>query len=114
VLLHPGGEGIWNISADQRAYPAYMACRDLALDGRSSPLFAARTLQFAHGAGICRVDASVHPGERQAALARVGEPEVVRLLTWRAVEGQVPAGTQSQAFSGLLFRYRQVLAVDLR
>lgn len=42
-------------------------------------------------------------------LATVGEHEVQEFLTELAVEGQVAASTQNQAFSGLLFLFQKVL-----
>jgi integron integrase len=43
----------------------------------------------------------------------MGAPEVEAFLTHLAVEGQVAASTQNQAFSALLFLYRDVLHLDL-
>jgi integrase len=42
----------------------------------------------------------------------LGKDEIVRYLTWLAVQQQVSASTQNQALSALLFLYRQVLQVD--
>ena len=47
-----------------------------------------------------------HPGE-------MGAPEIEAFLTHLAVEQNVAASTQNQAFSALLFLYRQVLHKDL-
>ncbi|GHA77476.1 hypothetical protein GCM10007067_13630 [Lysobacter bugurensis] len=43
----------------------------------------------------------------------LGAPEVERFLTTLATEGQVSAGTQTQALSALLFLYRDVLRMEL-
>ncbi|MCP5181501.1 MAG: integron integrase [Pseudomonadales bacterium] len=43
----------------------------------------------------------------------MGAPEVVQFLTWLAVERNVAASTQNQAFSALLFLYRHVLGIEL-
>ena len=43
----------------------------------------------------------------------MGGGEVTAFLTDLAVRGKVPASTQNQALSALLFLYREVLAVDL-
>jgi integron integrase len=43
----------------------------------------------------------------------MGVPEVTRFLTHLAVEGRVSASTQNQAFSALLFLYREVLTLPL-
>ena len=45
--------------------------------------------------------------------AEMGTPEVARYLTSLAVEGHVGASTQNQAFSALLFLYREVLQREL-
>jgi len=42
----------------------------------------------------------------------LGKDEIVRYLTWLAVQQHVSASTQNQALSALLFLYRQVLQVD--
>jgi integron integrase len=42
----------------------------------------------------------------------MGTAEINRFLTHLAVEGQVAASTQNQAFSALLFLYQKVLEVD--
>ena len=42
----------------------------------------------------------------------MGAAEINQFLTHLAVEGQVSASTQNQAFSGLLFLYKHVLEVD--
>jgi integron integrase len=44
---------------------------------------------------------------------RLGAPEVSAFLTHLAMAGQVSAGTQNQAFSALLFLYRDVLGRPL-
>ncbi len=46
--------------------------------------------------------------------ATMGEPEVEAFLTHLAVEGKVAASTQNQAFSALLFLYRDVLGENLQ
>lgn len=46
--------------------------------------------------------------------AKMGEREVEAFLTHLAVEGKVAASTQNQAFSALLFLYRDVLGKDLQ
>jgi len=43
----------------------------------------------------------------------MGEPEIEAFLTHLAVEGNVSASTQNQAFSALLFVYTQVLGIEL-
>ena len=43
----------------------------------------------------------------------MGAPEVERFLAWLAAERGVAASTHRQALSALLFRYREVLSVDL-
>ena len=45
--------------------------------------------------------------------AEMGGAEVARFLTSLALEGHVSASTQNQAFSALLFLYREILARDL-
>ncbi len=45
--------------------------------------------------------------------AQMGAAEVEQFLTHLAVEEQVSASTQNQAFSALLFLYREVLQIDL-
>lgn len=47
-----------------------------------------------------------HPNE-------MGAPEVTRFLSSLAIRGQVSASTQNQAFSALLFLYREVLHREL-
>jgi len=47
-----------------------------------------------------------HPDE-------MGAPDVTRFLSSLAIRGQVSAGTQNQAFSALLFLYREVLRREL-
>jgi integron integrase len=47
-----------------------------------------------------------HPNE-------LGGPEVQQFLTDMAIRGRVSAGTQNQAFSALLFLYREVLQREL-
>ncbi len=47
-----------------------------------------------------------HPDE-------MGAPEVREFLTHLATEGQVAASTQNQAFSALLFLYKEVLRQEL-
>ena len=46
-------------------------------------------------------------------LESLGTPEIARYLTSLAVGGRVTAGTQNQAFSALLFLYRDVLNREL-
>jgi site-specific recombinase XerD len=53
---------------------------------------------------------SVNRGRDPAAL---GAPEVGQFLSMLAVRGHVAASTQNQAFSALLFLYRDVLERDL-
>ena len=43
----------------------------------------------------------------------MGAPEVERFLTFLAVQRRVSASTQNQAFSALLFLYRDVLHLNL-
>jgi hypothetical protein len=43
----------------------------------------------------------------------MGVPEIQAFLIHLAVEGQVPASTQNQALSALLFLYRNVLQIEL-
>jgi len=43
----------------------------------------------------------------------MGRAEVEAFLTYLAVEGNVAASTQNQAFSALLFLYREVLKIEL-
>ena len=43
----------------------------------------------------------------------MGRAEVEAFLTHLAVEGNVAASTQNQAFSALLFLYREVLKIEL-
>ena len=43
----------------------------------------------------------------------MGVPEIEAFLTHLAVDGNVAASTQNQAFSALLFLYREVLHIDL-
>jgi integron integrase len=45
--------------------------------------------------------------------AAMGSPEVARFLSSLAIEGRVSASTQNQAFSALLFLYREVLRREL-
>src|SRR5207247_8061677 len=45
--------------------------------------------------------------------AEMGAPEVTKFLTSLAVDGQVAASTQNQAWSALLFLYKDVREVDL-
>jgi integron integrase len=45
--------------------------------------------------------------------AEMGVPEIEAFLSDLAVRGQVSASTQNQAFSALLFLYRQILEIDL-
>jgi integrase len=45
--------------------------------------------------------------------AEMGGPEVARFLTSLALQDHVSASTQNQAFSALLFLYREILARDL-
>ena len=47
--------------------------------------------------------------DHENSLAKVGENEVKEFLTELAVEGNVSASTQNQAFSGLLFLFHKVL-----
>lgn len=42
----------------------------------------------------------------------MGEQEIVAFLTWLAAERQVAASTQNQAFSALLFLYKDVLKLE--
>lgn len=44
----------------------------------------------------------------------MAEPEVARFLTYLAVERQVSASTQNQAFNAILFLYKQVLEREIR
>jgi integron integrase len=44
----------------------------------------------------------------------MGEPEITAFLTHLAVDRQVAASTQNQAFSALLFLYRKVLRIQLQ
>ena len=44
--------------------------------------------------------------------AEMGAPEIEKFLTHLAVEGRVSASTQTQALSGILFLYKQVLELD--
>jgi integron integrase len=46
---------------------------------------------------------------RQRALGDLGTPEVTSFITTLAIRGKVAASTQNQAFSALLFLYREVL-----
>jgi integron integrase len=43
----------------------------------------------------------------------MGAPEIEAFLTYLAVEGNVAASTQNQAFSALLFLYRKILEIEL-
>jgi integrase len=43
----------------------------------------------------------------------MGAPEVTRFLSSLAVDRRVAASTKNQALSALLFRYRDVLGIDL-
>jgi Phage integrase, N-terminal SAM-like domain len=43
----------------------------------------------------------------------MGAPELVRFLSWLAVDKQVSASTQNQALSAVLFLYKQVLGLDI-
>ena len=47
-----------------------------------------------------------HPGE-------MGTPEVTLFISSLAIRGKVAASTQNQAFSALLFLYREVLATPI-
>jgi integron integrase len=47
-------------------------------------------------------------------LASVGECEITKFLTEMAVEGNVAAGTQNQAFNALLFLFQRVLRRELK
>lgn len=52
-----------------------------------------------------------HHGKRHP--RTMGEPEMTAFLTHLAVAGQVAASKQNQAFSALLFLYREVLEMEL-
>ncbi len=43
----------------------------------------------------------------------MGAPEISQYLTWLAVERQVSASTQNQAFNAIVFLYRKVLDIQL-
>ncbi len=43
----------------------------------------------------------------------MGGPEIEAFLTYLAVEGEVAASTQNQAFSAILFLYQKVLEIEL-
>ncbi len=43
----------------------------------------------------------------------MGKPEIEQFLTWLATEKKVSPTTQNQAFSAILFLYREVLGVDM-
>ena len=44
----------------------------------------------------------------------MGKVEIEQFLTWLAVEKKVSPTTQNQAFSAILFLYKEVLGVDMR
>ena len=43
----------------------------------------------------------------------MGEPETETFLTHLAVDRKVVSSTQNQALSALLFRYREILGIEL-
>ena len=45
--------------------------------------------------------------------SRLGAPEISAFLTWLAVEQRLSASSQNQAFSALLFLYRDVLQMEV-
>jgi hypothetical protein len=49
----------------------------------------------------------VHPGD-------MGDAQINQFLTYLAVERKVSASTQNQAFSALLFLYKQVLKKQIK
>ena len=56
----------------------------------------------------------LHPAQNPQDLETVGENEVKEFLSNLAVEGQVAASTQNQAFSALLFFFQKVLKRELQ
>jgi len=44
----------------------------------------------------------------------MGKAEIEQFLTWLAVEQKVSPATQNQAFSAILFLYKEVLGLDMR
>ena len=44
----------------------------------------------------------------------MGKEEIEEFLTWLAVEQKVSPITQNQAFSALLFLYREILETDMK
>jgi len=44
----------------------------------------------------------------------MGKMEIEQFLTWLAVEQKVSPTTQNQAFSAILFLYKEVLGLDMR
>jgi len=43
----------------------------------------------------------------------MGKMEIEQFLTWLAVEQKVSPTTQNQAFSAILFLYKEVLGIDM-
>ena len=43
----------------------------------------------------------------------MAKPEIEQFLTYLAVERKVSPSTQNQAFSALLFLYKEVLGIDM-
>ncbi len=43
----------------------------------------------------------------------MGKMEIEQFLTWQAVENRVSPSTQNQAFSAILFLYKEILGVDM-
>lgn len=44
---------------------------------------------------------------------QMGKPEIEQFLTWLATDKKVSPTTQNQAFSAILFLYKEVLGIDM-
>src|SRR4051794_34815260 len=73
----------------------------------------AQTLFDSHRAIISGLDPAFDSVSRQTPPAQMAEAEVTGFFTHLARDGGVPASTQNQALSALLFLYKEVLKQEL-
>ena len=84
-------------------------CRLLRYSLRTEKAYTGWVVRFIKRYALAGDLTTVETRDSRRTLASVGEAEVKEFLTELAVEGQVAASTQNQAFSALLFLFKKVL-----